>query len=204
MTLSNPTDPKLIVFDLETTGFAKQIGACAQIFHFCAHVYQNNQLVDQQNIYLKVDFIPIDIQILTQTTLAHVYQVGLNYYQGLKQIHDWIETTFKGATVVGYNSDTFDLPMLFANLKTHGFLDQFASWKDYFSHLNATSLDLLPVCRKVFQGLPKHKLEIVAKHCQLDTSNHHRADGDVILTKAIYDKIYQSSQSMTKSISTHK
>ena len=177
----------LIFFDLEATGFRRAVGNCDQVVQFAA-AFKGNQNKDFA-IYLKVDYLPLEIANLTKIDPKWLNNNGIDYNQGLKQINDWINLNGRDRVWIGYNTHSYDWPLLFSNLKEAGLINDL-SWKDWLSRLNIESIDLLYVARKKLKGLlTSYRLEDVCKYFKIDLTNAHNAIADVEITKAIYQKL---------------
>ena len=152
-----------IVVDIETTGFDFQndriIEVAAIKYKYGKKSSEFHSLVNPGRA------IPEDI-----TSLTGIAQSDVDSAPYIDDIAHEFLCFIADFPIVGHNALTFDIPFLSAQMKTE------------FTNV---VIDTLPMARKVFDILPRHKLEYLNEVLQLQGSVSHRALHDVEATNAL-------------------
>ena len=84
----------------------------------------------------------------------------------------------ENTVLVGHNILDFDIPFLNANLSIFN-----------ISSVKNMAIDTLLMSRKLFAGLPNHKLGTLANHFNVDYAGAHRAMKDVDINRQVFLKM---------------
>lgn len=87
---------------------------------------------------------------------------------------------FVGTSVVVGHNVNFDINFIYE-----------AMMREYATPLTNDFVDTLKIARQQLKAVENHKLETLAKHFNVDTSNNHRALKDCEMTFAIYKELYK-------------
>lgn len=155
-----------IVFDIETTGLNKEINNITEIG---AVKVVNGKIVDEfSSLVNPKEDIPENITKLTGITNDMVKDAPTIEEVMPKFLR------FSGKGIFVAHNASFDM----------GFI-RTASKKQHIEVLNSV-LDTVELSRTLFKDLPKHKLNIIAKHLNIELKNHHRAVDDAKATAEIF------------------
>lgn len=154
---------KYVVVDIETTGFDfrndRIIEIAAVTYEYGKKISEFHSLVNPERL------LPSDIISLTGITQEQV--------DSAPTIED-VESSFLGFIgdfpLIGHNALSFDVPFLSAQLS---------------QPIENPVIDTLPMARKVFDLLPKHKLDYLNDVLQLGSAGSHRASNDVETTNTL-------------------
>lgn len=162
-------DGELIVFDTETTGLDPVKDRLTEIG---AVRIKNGEIIDRFNTFVNPQK-PISQKItdLTGITDEMVADAPLEK----EAVQAFIEFC-NGAPLIAHNAP-FDMGFINAAMRRSELKHEF------------TSLDTVPVCRKLLTELKRHKLNLVADHLGLGEFNHHRASDDAVMLAHIFFKL---------------
>lgn len=158
------------VLDLETTGLSPTYD---NIIEIAAIKVKNNKIIEtyQQLInpgYKINDFIS-SLTGITNEMLSSAPKIDV-------VIHNFLNFV-SNDVIVGHNVN-FDINFMYDNVyKTAG---------TYFSN---DFIDTMRLSRKLFKEEKHHRLLDVAKYCQIDVDEHHRALADCNSTFLIYNRL---------------
>ena len=162
-------DDEFVVFDIETTGLNKEKDSIIEIG---AVKIKNRKVVDKFSSFIdpKVE-LPKKIVELTGITDDMLKGQPLE-----KEVIDNFLKFIGNSVLVAHNAN-FDVSFI-----------SLSSLKLFNKELKNTILDTLELSRLLFPELSRHKLNIVAKHLDVNLENHHRAVDDATATADIFIK----------------
>ena len=155
-----------VTFDFETSGLRKDT---REIIEIGAAKIKDGQIVDTFDTLVepKNEVDPEALKLnkinLDEIEKAPESEVVLPLFR------DFI----KDYTIIGYNSTTFDLPIL----------------KSYVGEVKNDHKDVFYISKSKIQNIPNYKLTTIASYLLVDTSNCHRALDDAIITYKCYEKL---------------
>ena len=165
-----PLDSEYIVFDIETTGLSNkteritEIGAVRMV---------GGEVKDRFNTFANPGMpIPPKITELTGITDAMVADAP-SEKEALQAFYDFCGDC---RVLVAHNAG-FDTGFIRAAAQRCGMPYEF------------TSVDTIPLCRSLYQGLKNYKLDTVATYLKLPPFNHHRACDDAAVLAGIFGHI---------------
>ena len=154
---------KYIVLDIETTGFDIRNDRIIELAAIC---YEYGKKVSEFHSMINPGMIiPPDV-----VSLTGISQNDVDDAPALEDIEGDFLQFIGELPIIGHNALTFDIPFLSAQLS---------------SVLENPVIDTLPMARKVFDLLPRHKLEYLNDVLHLDSAGSHRAINDVETTNAL-------------------
>ena len=152
-----------IVLDIETTGFDFKND---RILEIAAISYEyGNKTGEYHTLVNPGMLLPPEIVSLTGISQSDVDAAPI-----LEDIEENFLHFIGDTPIVGHNALSFDVPFLSAQLSRP---------------IENTTIDTLPMARKVFDLLPRHKLEYLNSVLRLADSISHRAYYDVETTNAL-------------------
>ncbi|MBE6548392.1 MAG: PolC-type DNA polymerase III [Ruminococcaceae bacterium] len=170
-------DAEAIVFDIETTGLSVQNDRITEIG---AVKIKNGEIIDTFDIFVNPEMeISQEITELTSITNEMVKDAP-KCDEALRMFFDFINKTSPEhkPLLIAHNA-TFDTGFIRAAAQRYGM------------PFDYPYLDTLPLSRFLNPDLKKHKLDIVAKHYNLEEFHHHRACDDAGILAQIYFKMSQ-------------
>ena len=183
---------KIVVFDIETTGFSAQEDFITQ---FAAQIHNaDGQLIEKVNFYLKHPTKKLTNPRVIATTGIDQHLLdtkGIAYSKALKQIS---EILVSADLLIGHNILKFDFPFIMKQIEINNLDD----WKTINQTLLAKAqnqaFDTMIEARKADQVGPYargYKLEdLVQKYnLQIEGATFHRADADIAYTWKLYEKL---------------
>ncbi len=160
---------EMVVFDIETTGLSK---ADCKITEIGAVKIKNGEIIEKFNTFVNPEcHIPEDIQKLTSITDDMVADAP-TIDKILPEFLDFVGDRL----LVAHNAD-FDVGFIRHNAKLCGV------------DFNNPYLDTLALSRYINTELKNHKLNVLAKHYELEDFHHHRACDDAAILAEIYFKM---------------
>ena len=160
-----------IVLDVETTGLS-----CAvhEIIEIAALSIVHDAVEAELSMLVQCQTsLPENISKLTGITDKMLQQQGIPLYQALLQF-----IAFVGNRSIVCHNAAFDFGFLHAACRRVG-----------LSMFHNPCIDTLTLARRKVFDVVDYKLNTVADHFSMDTSNHHRALADCYLTYGIYKKL---------------
>ena len=160
-----------IVLDVETTGLS-----CAvhEIIEIAALSIVHDAVEAELSMLVQCQTsLPENISKLTGITDKMLPQQGIPLYQALLQF-----IAFVGNRSIVCHNAAFDFGFLHAACQRVG-----------LSMFHNPCIDTLTLARRKVFDVVDYKLNTVADHFSMDTSNHHRALADCYLTYGIYKKL---------------
>ena len=160
-----------IVLDVETTGLS-----CAvhEIIEIAALSIVHDAVEAELSMLVQCQTsLPENISKLTGITDKMLQQQGIPLYQALLQF-----IAFVGNRSIVCHNAAFDFGFLHA-----------ACQRVALSMFHNPCIDTLTLARRKVFDVVDYKLNTVADHFSMDTSNHHRALADCYLTYGIYNKL---------------
>ena len=160
-----------IVLDVETTGLS-----CAvhEIIEIAALSIVHDAVEAELSMLVQCQTsLPENISKLTGITDKMLQQQGIPLYQALLQF-----IAFVGNRSIVCHNAAFDFGFLHAACQRVG-----------LSMFHNPCIDTLTLARRKVFDVVDYKLNTVADHFSMDTSNHHRALADCYLTYGIYKKL---------------
>ena len=170
-------DAEAIVFDIETTGLSVQNDRITEIG---AVKIRNGEVIDTFDIFVDPEMeISAEITELTSITNEMV-QGAPKCDEALRMFFEFIHKTSPAhmPLLIAHNA-TFDTGFIRAAAQRYGMAFEYPY------------LDTLALSRFLNPDLKKHKLDIVAKHYNLEEFHHHRACDDAGILAQIYFKMAQ-------------
>ena len=165
-----PLDSEYIVFDIETTGLSNkteritEIGAVRMV---------GGEVKESFNTFANPGMpIPAKIVELTGITDAMVADAP-SEKEALQAFYDFCGDC---RILVAHNAG-FDTGFIRAAAQRCGMPYEF------------TSVDTIPLCRSLYQGLKNYRLDTVANYLKLPPFNHHRACDDAAVLAGIFTHV---------------
>ncbi len=165
-----PLDSEYIVFDIETTGLSNkteritEIGAVRMV---------GGEVKESFNTFANPGMpIPAKIVELTGITDAMVADAP-SEAEALQAFYDFCGDC---RVLVAHNAG-FDTGFIRAAAQRCGMPYEF------------TSVDTIPLCRSLYQGLKNYRLDTVANYLKLPPFNHHRACDDAAVLAGIFTHV---------------
>ncbi|NLX61746.1 MAG: PolC-type DNA polymerase III [Tissierellia bacterium] len=156
---------KFVVFDIETTGLSPKNDMITEIG---AIKIEDNKIVDEFNQLINPGRkIPDNIVKLTGITDEMVKDKPT-----IEEVLPKFEKFMEDAVLVAHNA-SFDVGFIKYKFSKLG------------KEIDNPVLDTLELSRALFPQLKSHKLDIIAKHLNVDLVNHHRAVDDAKATAEI-------------------
>ena len=165
-------DTTYCVLDLETTGISAKTEKITEIGIM---KIQNGEVIDQFSEFVNPEKpIPLRVQEITNITDDMVANAPT-----IEEIFPRVLEFIKGSVLVAHNA-TFDI----------GFLKKFA--KDFGYEFDYTYVDTLPLARKLYPELKKHKLGKIAEYLKIKVEVAHRALDDVDTTVKVLKEMMKT------------
>lgn len=158
------------VLDLETTGLSPTYD---DIIEIAALKVRNNEIYETYhqlvNPGYEIDTFISDLTGITNEMLSNAPAIDDVIHEFLNFVSDDV--------IVGHNIN-FDVNFVYDNA--------YATANTYFSN---NFIDTMRLSRKLFKEEKHHRLLDVAKYCQIDVNEHHRALADCNSTFLIYNSL---------------
>ena len=158
-------DDVFMVFDIETTGLSKDRD---KIIEIGAVKISGGKIIDTFSSFVNPKR-PLPQEIVALTNITDDMLKGAPLIEDI--LPDFLD--FAGNSVLVAHNAGFDM----------GFIRVAA--KSIQRTISNTVLDTVELSRTMFPELPKHKLNIMAKHLGITLENHHRAVDDAVATAHI-------------------
>lgn len=154
---------RYVVLDIETTGFDFRND---RIIEIAAITYEYGKKVSEFHSMINpCMLVPPEVISLTGISQTDVDEAPV-----LEDIESSLLDYIGNLPIVGHNAVTFDIPFLSSKLSIP---------------IDNPVIDTLPMARKAFDLLPRHKLEYLNDVLQLGSAGSHRALNDVETTNAL-------------------
>jgi len=169
-------DTRIVLFDLETTGFGFEAG----IVQFAHASFTLGELMSGGDINVIATLVNPECPIDPGASKVHgIYEGDVMFSPVIAKVWQGVADRFHGADMIaGFNSAKFDVPLLNANLKR----------RDIAPVEGKVDLDVMAIYRRV-TGNRKGKLVEVAEMYGVshafDVYGPHDARGDVLATALI-------------------
>ncbi len=149
---------EMVVFDVETTGLSNKT---SRLIEIGAVKVKGGEIIDKMDIFVDPEcHIPEEITALTSITDEMVAGAP----KEREAIMQFLE--FAGDRMLVAHNASFDIGFIRVAAERHGI------------PFGNTYLDTVGLSRYVNPELNKHKLDIIAKHYELEEFHHHRASDD--------------------------
>ncbi|PWU19056.1 MAG: DNA polymerase III subunit epsilon [Bdellovibrio sp.] len=161
-----------IAFDLETTGTVAGVDRIVEIGAV--------KFVDGEVVGLFSTLV--NPQMAMPAAASAVNGITDEMLQGRPLIGDLLQslTEFCGEAILVAHNANFDAQFLIADYK-----------RIEIATPRGVILDTLPMARKIFPGLPNHRLSTVVQHLNIPASQYHRAEDDATLCGRVLEQIVQ-------------
>lgn len=157
-----------VVFDIETTGLSPTNDRITEIG---AVKIRDGIVIDEFNQLINPG-LPIPDKIVNLTGITDEM---VSDKPKIEEVLPEFDNFIKGSVLVAHNA-TFDIGFIRENYIKIG------------KTIDNPVLDTLELTRALFPHLKRHKLDIIAKHLNVDLTNHHRAVDDAKATGEIFIK----------------
>lgn len=183
-----PTGSKALVLDTETTGVNvhedRIVTACAAVVEWTG---SGPMVLFQRDWLLAVEVdIPDEAAAVHGVTTAHAREYGMPVGEGVREIANAVRyAVHSGYPVVAYNA-AFDLSLIDAECARHGL----EGLVEFCGRDVTPVLDPYVIDKQVDRFRPgKRQLEVTAAHYGVTLNTAHTADGDVLATAHVLDRI---------------
>ena len=162
-------DGEYVAFDLETTGLYNRYD---QIIEIGAVRMRGGEEVDRFQTFVdpgcKLEKRTIDLTGITDEMIIGAPKIETALPAFLEFVGD--------SPLVAHNAD-FDTSFIYSACKKQGI------------EYNLTSVDTLTISQNLLGDLHKFTLDVVAKHLNLESFNHHRAGDDALICGKVFGKL---------------
>lgn len=166
------------VIDIETTGLSSIYN---EIIELSALKVRNDKVIDKFSQLIKPSG-RISSFISRLTGISNELVKDANSIENVLPAYlEFISDDI----VLGHNVN-FDINFIYDNLKKH-----------HNKEFNNNYIDTMKISRKYLR-LESHSLSSLAKHYKVDTSGHHRALNDCMITLNIYKKLKKENACLIK------